>query len=462
MKKTASPDHEHGSASRKGRSLLRLPAVLPGIMLLLLISSCSTYQQMENLGETYPSAASYFSDEGIPSVPSSYPEFYYEGPDWTDRAVELAESAEHSILIDTFLIGEHPNADRIFQALAEARARGVDVRLLFDSSSYYRIDRNTHESVYVPVSEVKKSGIPVTEYNPIRAARIYRLLNLFDRDHRKFWVIDGETAVAGGMNIDPDSLAAPEKRGSIDGMTEIRSPEAARLLTESFIRTWNTFSLEQLQPESFLPESFSSETVLPNESPEQRDAGGESGAPLETRVWVFDQHMHADSTTTDMFNGFLALAKEDVWMIQCYTIVNPALLDRIRQATDRGVSVHVILSANHVSDRFTKATYYGMLDLIEAGAEVLLYESPTGSLLHKKLMLTDGHLLSVGSANYNFRSQYLSREISFVFDDAEAVRRIEPFLNWVLKDCRSVSREEAESYRGFAYFMAFIMMQVAG
>jgi len=413
------------------------------IAFIVMTSSCAVYSRLGEVSAEYDTAAAMLQAEGINPVPASHPAFYYDGNDWADRAVELINSARSYILIDTFLIGEHERTTAIMQALKAARKRGVRVHLVMDSASYYRFDKKTGDAVYVPLREFREAGISVTEYNAIRSWRIYRVLGLLNRDHRKFWIIDGETVAAGGMNIDPDSLTASRDGGSIDGMTEVYSPGVAEILIKGFIETWNHYSLDPLEAGDF-----------PIPEPDKQQ--------LTTSLWVLDQNMSSGSLVTTMFDLFLSQAKEELWMMQGYMILTPGLLTRIQYAADQGVAVHIILSSNHVSGRFDAATYYGIQDLLQAGARVYIYESPTESLLHKKMLLADSSLLSVGSANYNVRSQYLSREISFIFDDPEAAETIQPFLDEIMRHSREIDSEEAETYRGLMPFFTYLMMQPGG
>jgi len=425
------------------RSMVLFPASAGLMLFVFLVASCATQQELQRISNEHETAASYYQEEGIDSVPSGFPVFYYDGTEWTQRALTLIEEAESFILIDSFLIGKHPQAMKVFYALGDAVDRGVEVRLMTDSASYYRFDRNTGDAVYVPIHKLRELGIQVIEYNPIRAWRFYRHVNLLDRDHRKFWIIDGETVVAGGKNIDPDSLADPHERGSLDGMTEIYSPKTAEILIESFVHAWNQFSLNTLDTAQFpVPEADTDKYA--------------------TELWVFDQNMESGSVTTAKFDSFLALAEDELWLMQCYLILTPGLLSRIEYAVEQGVEVHVILSDNHVGGRFAYATFYCILDLLQAGARVYIYESPTGSLLHKKMIIADDHLVSVGSANYNFRSQYLSRELSFVFDDPEVAKELNLFLHEVMEHAREIDKEEAKEYRGIIYFLSFLLMQLGG
>ncbi len=343
-------------------------------MLLPILLGCAAAAHLDEISAEHSDAASYLSHEQIPRVPSGSPVMYFDGTSWSTRALELIEESRSSILIDSFLIGAHERSAEIFEALADAAGRGVSVRIMMDSSSYYRISQDDGTAVYVPVSELRDMGLEVTEYNPIRSWRFYRHLFLLDRDHRKFWIIDGETVAAGGMNIDSDSLTKPEQGGNIDSMTEIYSPASARLLTESFIESWNHYSLDTIDEKQFPPAEADSRRLTGD-------------------VWVVDQNKTSGSTVTVMFDTFLGFAREELWMMQGYLIPTPALLARIEHAAERGVQVHVILSANHVVQRLQDATYYSIQDLLDAGARVYIYEAPTGSLLHTKLLVADDRLV---------------------------------------------------------------------
>ena len=317
---------------------------------------------------------------------------------------------------------------------------GVRVYLMVDSASYYRTYPRDPKPIRAAILEARALGIPVIEYNPIRGRRVLTLLGLFDRDHRKFWIVDGNIIVLGGQNIDYDSLRPPEEGGSIDAMMEFSSPEAASYLTASFIHTWNAFTLDRLDPKDF--------------------QSADSASTLEFRL--ADQGHRKGGQVTTMFDAFFAFAEKELWLVQCYTYLTDALLDRIRAAVARGVRVNVVLSGNHLGIRFEQGSRYGMLDLLEAGATVYEYDSPAESLLHYKLIMADGVWASIGSANYNFRSQAFSRELSAIVSDAASMKIVQKSLEGILLLCRPVSMEEAARYRGLPYYLHHLLMQVWG
>jgi len=380
-------------------------------------------------------------DAGMTNYPSGpIQRLSMDGIAWTKRAIELIDGAEDYVLVASFLLTDHPNARAILEAMAAARSRGVRVHLIVDSSSYYRAYPMSSIPEPAIIMEARDLGIPVAEYNSIRGMRIFKLLGLLDRDHRKYWVVDGKVAILGGQNVDWDSLRDANEGGCVDAMVEFSSAGAITEMRDSFIETWNSYSIDRLDPDDF----------------PVRDC------PSSYRAWLVDQGKEKDGRVTAMFDAFYARARSELVFVQCYTYLSPSLTRRVEEAVKRGVKVDFILSGGHISERAEKGSYYCIADLIAAGARVFLYESPGGSLLHYKMVMADGELASIGSANYNWRSQALERDISVIFEDPESLATIKAGLDEIRPYLREVGPEEAAKYRGPSYLMYFLLMQVAG
>jgi len=416
------------------------------VALALLAASCAGVPRGGHPGmsvqEASSEASAILSEAGMESYPSSpILRLNMDGIAWTARAIELIEGARDYVLVASFLLTDHPNARAVIDAMADARARGVRVHLIVDSSSYYR----TYPMSAIPepaiIKEVRARGIPLAEYNSIRGMRIFKLLGLLDRDHRKYWIVDGKLAVLGGQNIDWDSLRDANEGGCVDAMVEFSSAGAIAEMRDSFIRTWNSYSIDRLDPDDFPVASAEEETA---------------------RAWLVDQGMGKDGRVTAMFDALYARARKELVFVQCYTYLAPALTKRVAAAVERGVRVDFILSGGHISERAELGSYYCIMDLLEAGARVYLYESPGKSLLHYKLIMADGEMASIGSANYNFRTQALERDISVIFEDEVSLGIVKDHLEELSPYLREVGIEEAKEYRGFPYLLYFLLMQVAG
>lgn len=381
-----------------------------------------------------------FSRAGIPLYKTTSLELHFTPDSWKARALELIRGAKDYILIDSYLTGYHPVVDDLFQALAEKASQGVKVYITFDSTSYFTYFPGKTD--YFPAPQVYFAGtsVHIAEYNPLSGVNIFALPRLLDRDHRKYWIIDGEYFAAGGMNLYYYSFAPSSGPHNLDTVAITSGAELTAAMVKSFCATWNEYSTERIDPDDF-------GTV-------DADAGSSS--------WLVDQDLRGSSEVDAVFRAFFEGARREIWMIQAYAFVSGHLVKQVEEAVARGVSVNVILSNNAIRTVYDKAAKYRALDLMDSGASVYMFDPPDRSFIHYKLMLADGSLAAFGSANYNLRSQYLSREIGLVTADSAVIREAEKNLEDVMADCVPVTRQEALSYRGIEYWTAFLSMLYGG
>lgn len=419
----------------------RFFSILFSIVLVFSVSA----QMVSSSTETTNHFNQFLAAKNIPSYESCLPRFYFSGEAWNKRALELVASAKHYILIDSFLVNAHPVNQEIIDALREKAESGVGVYIIFDSSSYFTYMPDFVSYLPTPVKFFKGTRVNVAEYNPINGTKLFALPQLLNRDHRKFWIIDGHTVALGGMNLNYYSMKESSKLGNIDTFVEIQSPIAISQLIQSFVETWNLCSPISLNAKYFT-----------------RDKGSETDYSAETRLWLFDQDLHGRSEVNALFDSFFNSAQREIWMIQGYTFATPELLSKIKNATSRGVAVNILLSTNSFREVYELASNYCILDLIRAGANVFIFDDPGKAFLHYKLLLADRSIAAFGSPNFNFRSQYLSREIAILFNDERVGRKAFENLETLLINSRPVYQDEAEKYRGFKYFLAYMEMLLGG
>ena len=411
----------------------------------VLLVSCSTTGNLERLVAQGTTAEELLRSVGIASYPSTLPHYYNTGAAWNARSLELIAQAQDYILVSTFLGVEHPSVQPVWQALADKARSGVRVYIIIDSSSNFQMVPLSKERIKAAYMQLQEMGLEVVEYNSLSLSNLFFIPKLFDRDHRKYWVIDGKVLAVGGVNVNHTSIDWPEGIGNIDTMAEIVSPGASAQVIETFVDTWNNHA-----PKKLLREDFTVPEV------ELATAAG------VTTVHLLDHYWPSVSQVSTLFDLFSVSATKELWMIQGYTFLTPALLDRIRFAVGRGVEVHIMLSEFSSQPKYEMASRYGVLDLLEAGATVYMYRSPDGAFLHAKLMVADGKLVTIGSANYNFRSQTLSREMNFIFEDERIGTYSMQYIRELLGHCRIVTRQEAESYRNIRSWYNYVLMQIWG
>jgi len=418
--------------------------VITFCLCLFLFISCSTTKRLEALAESGVDFSTIMEQAGIDAYPSTLPIYHNTGAEWNARSLELIEEADDYILVSTFLGVEHESTAPVWQALAKKASEGVRVYIIIDSSSNFQMVPFSDTLIKAAYMHLRELGLETVEYNSLSLSNIFFIPRMFERDHRKYWVIDGELLAVGGVNVNHSSIAWPAGIGNIDTMAEVESPGATKAVVEAFVDTWNNYSPKPLRAEDF--------TI----------AASLTGEEPTTSLWLLDHYWPSQSKVSTMFDVFSVYAKEELWMIQGYTFLTPALLDRIKFASARGVAVHIVLSEYATQEKYEMASRYGILDLLDAGATVYIYKSPDKAFLHAKLMVADGTLVTIGSTNYNFRSQMLARELNFLFEDERIGSYSLDYIHALLKDCRVVSREEAESYRNLRSWYNYVIMQVWG
>lgn len=402
-----------------------------------LLPGCSTRPVNEaGVRATVVPSGSFGEAPGVRELPVSEARFVDSGEAIRREMLGLVREARHSILVGSFLLNEGPESRGILDALAERAREGLEVRVIGDGSSRFVMENEAF-------AYLEERGVATAEFNPVRGWRLFIPNRILERDHRKFWIVDGRTVFLGGANLSDSSLVPAERGGNRDLMVRLESPSAARFLTESFVRTWN--------------ESAADSSLDPADFPAGKGREG------DLDFWFFNQeNVHGGSSPTEhLFEGIFTAARSSVWLIEPYTFTNREILGQLREMTMRGVEVNLVLSTQARGPRFRYASYFGINDLLEAGVRVWVYDSEI-SPLHYKCALIDDRIAFVGSANLNYRSYHLSRELSVVFDDPTSVREVKKVIDSVKEDCREIDFEEARRYRSIPFATWWLIMQTAG
>ncbi len=403
---------------------------------ILVASGCTTGKTISfNGAEDLAAVKKYAKKYDIkPPYASSYPKLYFKGDEVRNGMIDLINRAEKYIVINTYLIINDEYGNIILEALRKKYEEGVNIYVMADSSSHFMGE----ESGFI---YLHKHNIPFVEYNPIRLRKLLTPVKLLYRDHRKYWVVDGKYVLIGGCNIINTSLQPVEERGNTDGMVLIESPGVANQLINSFIDNWNKYSPYDIKSDYFtIPET----------------------EKWETNVVLFNQEASENKPVIDfMINSIFDTAENEVWIIQPYTFVDEKIISYVEEMETRGVEVFIVLSLLVNHEKYHYASFYGIKDLIDAGADVWIYSNES-SPLHYKAFVIDDKLFSIGSANFNNRSIKLSDEANLLFYDRKSFYILARSLAEIRKELRRVDAEEAAEYKRWDYIRWHRIMKIAG
>jgi len=313
--------------------------------------------------------------------------------------IEAIQGAKRSIALATYIF-DHDSAGLAFvQALGEAHARGVVVKVLIDGvgSRYSKppIARALAKQGIAPalfMSDVIGLGLPYA--------------NL--RSHRKILVIDGHLAFTGGMNIREHFLSvAMGEDMAHDTHFRVEGPVVDQLLT-IFAEDWAFTTTENLQGARWF--------------------GHEAHEDLEDGMLARTVPSGPDSSlesTHAMLMGALAVAQERVLLSTPYFLPDQQLVGAFGVAARRGIAVDIVIpKANNL-----KLVDYAMtaqLDqVIRHGCRVW---RALGAFDHSKLLTVDGSWSYIGSSNLDPRSLRLNFELDVEVHDARLAAWIESRL----------------------------------
>ncbi len=327
------------------------------------------------------------------------------------------ENAKRSILLETYIFDHDAIGERFADALSQAVARGVEVRVLVDAVGA----RYSHPSIK---GLLEKKGVPVDVFNGnIIIGLKLPYANL--RTHRKILIIDGETAFTGGMNI----------RASF--MTEYAGDHVSRD-THFCVKGPAVADLFHLSSEDWL---FTSGELLTGPAWEIGSPLIPPGEPTLIRVVGSGPDKNIE-TNHRMMVGAFSVAESHILIMSPYLLPDREFISALVTAARRGVAVDIVIPGHNnlkLVDRAMRAQFDQLLKfncrIWRAG----------GAFNHSKLMTIDGTWSYVGSSNLDPRSLRLNFEVDMEVLDKDFAAEIEQRIRGVLAISSQVYLHELQT-----------------
>ena len=414
-------------------------SILLILLSLFLAVSCSSTMGMVNEVSTDPNLTleEKLDTLGYESVNITYPEVIHDGHEWQEYLIEMLENTQDYFICTVFLGSECDENQEIYDLMKSKAQEGVDIYIVTDGTS--SLDMTDSKYHLRTLFSLREYGVHLLEYNALNVKRIPWAVNLFFREHRKYFVSDGLHVVVGGMNLNYISTSPIENGGDRDSMYIFDSYSCAKALTEAFTKFWNRYSWETIEEGSL---------TAPYEGME--DTGTIKG-------WIEDQVNGGD--IAPLYGSVLAEAKEEVLILPFLPTLDSDMYEAVENCIDRGVKVEMILR-NEDRPTLINAAQYATKDLLDAGIEVRQEndeEYTNGSRLHEKLVIVDERYIICGSSNFNHRSMYISSEVTLVIDCPELAKEMKEHYLEIREYSDEVSYEQAEKWHNLIKKFDFIV-----
>jgi cardiolipin synthase len=342
-----------------------------------------------------------------------------------DRSIEemtaAVRSAETFVHVEFYILSLDRTTAPFFDAMEDALARGVTVRVLLDHIASLRV-RGYRRTI----RRLKAMGADWHLLLPVQPYRgRYQRPDL--RNHRKVLVIDGRVAFMGSQNmIDRTYDRWTNRRRGLrwkDLMVRLEGPIVAELNT-IFISDW-----------------FAETDVLLARAAHQAVApvGAEH---LDCQVVPSGPGFERENNLR-LFNGLIYAAQRRVVLVSPYFVPDDSMLYAVTTAAQRGVQVELFVS--EISDQavvfHAQRSYYE--SLLQAGVVIWLYRRPT--ILHAKHFTIDDDIAVVGSSTLDMRSFTLNLEVSLMVRGRQFVDELRQLEEGYRQESRRLTLEEWEA-----------------
>lgn len=338
-------------------------------------------------------------------------EYFPVGEKMFRRMLLELEKAEKFIFMEYFIIENGIMWDAVLEILKSKAQKGVEVRVMYDGTCCFKL---------LPYSYPKKlqeMGIQAKIFSPIVPVLSIHQNN---RDHRKILVIDGKVAFTGGINLADEYINEIERFGHWKDTGVMLKGEAVNSFTCMFLQMWNLGEKE--------PEKDFGKYILKEQLQKQKGYVIPYG----------DSPLDKENTGEQVYFDIINQAKDYVYIMTPYLIVDNEMMMALKGAAKRGVDIRIIMP--HIPDKkyafYLARSYY--VELINAGVKIYEYEP---GFVHSKLFVSDNEKAVVGSINLDYRSLFLHFECAVYMYQSECIKDICRDYNETLEKCMLITKE---------------------
>lgn len=325
-------------------------------------------------------------------------EIISDGEEKFNRLIEDIKRAEHHIHVTYYIFRGDNIGRKLLKALEEKAKQGIEVKVLYDPVGARVLGKHFFD-------ELTSYG---GQAEPFFASKFFLInIRLNYRNHRKIVVVDGKIGYTGGFNVGDDYLGLYEEMGYWrDTHLRIEGNGVLTLQTR-FLMDWNA-------------------SVKHNNVEYE-----EQYFPFSSLIGSTDMQIVSSGPDNEMqaikkgFIKMISMAKESVLIQTPYFIPDEALMETIKVAVLSGINVKLMIPNKPDHPFIYRATLSYAEELIKSGGEVYIYDN---GFLHSKVIVIDGEILSVGTANFDIRSFKLNFEVNaFIYDRYLAKKQVRLF-----------------------------------
>jgi cardiolipin synthase len=329
--------------------------------------------------------------------------------------IEAIEGARSEVRLETYIFDFTGSGADVASALERAARRGVSVMVVVDGFGSDPIPPAWAE-------RFAQVGVQWMVYAPPGRFGVLWPGN-WSRMHRKLFLIDGEIAFCGGINIlddfhDPSYGVLEHPR--FDFAIRVTGPLVIPVRA-TMVRLWHRLEAMQRLKHVRLAGVIDSLRASGPARHAPKPHPGTGERPRAKAALVLRDNDRNRPGIERAYRRAIARARSEVIIANAYFVPGRKMRTALIRAARRGVKVQLLLQGRYeyFMQYYAARPIYGAL--LAAGVEIYEY-SP--SFLHAKVAVIDGQWATVGSSNLEPFSLLVAREANVLVQDPAFSRRL--------------------------------------
>lgn len=330
------------------------------------------------------------------------------------EVINALENAKHHIHLEYYIYDDDVIGNTLKDLLIRKAKEGVEVRLIYDDFGSSTIRKKL-------VNDLREGGVEAWPFNRVRLLFFANRINY--RNHRKIIIVDGDFGFVGGINIADRYVNDPKNNSKLywrDTHVRIDGP-GIMFLQHLFLSDWNFCSGQKMGPEK----AYFHATPLRNANISVQIAASGPDSPA--------------STIKLSFLKAINLARKEILLSTPYLIPGGSIMDALKVSSLGGVKVKILVPGICDSRLVNAAAWSNYGELLRSGVEIYTYLK---GFIHSKLMVIDGSISIVGTANMDHRSFDLNFEVNAIIYSTDFGEQMKKSFQTDLLNSRKILYEE--------------------
>lgn len=299
-------------------------------------------------------------------------ELFNNGSDKFKALIKDIRQSRHYIYLQYYIFMDDAIGNQVAEALIKKAKEGVKVKVIYDHVGSIKTSNKFFK-------RMTDAGIEIYPFFKVHFPFLGSRINW--RNHRKIVIIDGKVGYIGGMNIADRYIDGGKSYAYWrDAHLRVAGP-ILKSLNHSFATDWNLVG----QP---VPEEYSAEEITETAD----NIGMQMVTSGPNNQW---------SNIALMLLKAVGNANKRIYLQTPYFLPTEGLLRALQAAALSKIDVRIMMPAEPDSVLLRYASRSYIKECLQAGIKFYLYKK---GMLHSKLMIVDDEFVTVGSANFDFRS----------------------------------------------------------